>query len=109
MSSCNKIHEVFPYLRVRDGDQAIRFYTQAFGAVETFRLTDPSGRIGHAELQISPSLLLLSDSFPECGLIAPPGEQDIGCSVHLHVDDADAMSASAVNPFTVSHLPVQVS
>lgn len=96
MTSSNKIHEVFAYLRVSNSEQAIRFYAQAFGAVEKFRLTEPSGRIGHAELQIGPALLLLSDAFPEYGLNAPPGDQDIGCSVHLHVDDADAMSASAV-------------
>ncbi len=96
MSSENSIHEVFPYLRVADTAAAMRFYAQAYGAVEKFRLTEPTGRIGHAEMQLGPGVLMLSDAFPEFGLTAPAGNADIGCSVHLHVDDADAMAAAAV-------------
>lgn len=92
----NAIHEVFAYLRVSDTAAALRFYAQAFGAVEKFRLTEPSGRIGHAEMQLGPAVLMLSDPYPEYGLHAPVGGQDIGCAVHLHVDDADAMCAQAV-------------
>ncbi|MEO5881742.1 MAG: VOC family protein [Caldimonas sp.] len=92
----NAIHEVFAYLRVSDTAAAMRFYGEAFGAVEKFRLTEPSGRIGHAEMQIGAAVLMLSDPFPEYGLDAPPGDRDIGASVHLHVDDADAMAARAV-------------
>jgi PhnB protein len=90
------IHQVFAYLRVGNCKQAIDFYTQAFGAQERFRLTEPSGRVGHAELQLGPSVLMLSDAFPEYGLHPPAGDQDIGCSVHLHVDDVDAMASNAV-------------
>ena len=90
------IHEVFAYLRVRDAAAAIRFYTEAFGAVERSRLTEPSGRIGHAELQLGPAVLMLSDPYPEYGLNAPSGDADIGCGLHLHVDDADAFAARAV-------------
>lgn len=89
------IHEVFAYLRVRDTAAAIRFYQQAFGATERFRLVEPSGRIGHAELTLGPAVLMLSDAFPEWGLTAPPGDTDIGASVHLHVDDCDAVVAAA--------------
>lgn len=92
----NAIHDVFAYLRVGDCDRAIRFYTEVFGAAEKFRLTEPSGRIGHAELQLGPAVLMLSDAYPEHGLNAPSGDHDIGCSVHLHVDDADALAARAV-------------
>jgi len=92
----NTIHEVFAYLRVRNAGEAIRFYTAAFGAIERFRLTEPSGRIGHAELQLGPSVLMLSDAYPEYGMEAPTGTHDIGCSVHLHVADADALAAQAV-------------
>ena len=92
----NTIHEAFTYLRVSDTAAAMRFYARAFGAVEKFRLTEPSGRIGHAQMQLGPTVLMLSDAYPEYGLVAPPGDRDIGCSVHLHVDDADAMSAEAV-------------
>ena len=92
----NTIHQAFTYLRVSDTAAAMRFYASVFGAVEQFRLTEPSGRIGHAEMQLGPTVLMLSDAYPEYDLVAPPGDRDIGCSVHLHVDDADAMSAAAV-------------
>jgi len=90
------IHEVFAYLRVSDTNAAMQFYAAAFGAVEIFRLTEPSGRIGHAQMQLGPAVLMLSDPFPEFGLHAPRGDEDIGCSLHLHVDNADAVSAKAV-------------
>lgn len=90
------IHEVFAYLRVSDTAAAIRFYEQAFGATERFRLVEPSGRIGHAELTLGPAVLMLSDAFPEWGLVAPAGDADIGASVHLHVGDCDALTAAAV-------------
>ncbi|MBS0446843.1 MAG: VOC family protein [Proteobacteria bacterium] len=90
------IHELYPYLRVRDTAAAIAFYAQAFGAVERFRLVEPSGRIGHAELQIGPAVLMLSDAFPEHGLEAPASAAPAACLIHLHVDDADAVIARAV-------------
>jgi len=95
-SQPNTVHEVFAYLRVADTARAMRFYAEAFGAVEKFRLTEPSGRIGHAEMQLGPAVLMLSDPYPEYGLEAPTGDRDLASSVHLHVDDADAMCAQAV-------------
>lgn len=92
----NQIHDVFPYLMVRDAKAAIAFYQQAFGATELFRLVEPSGRIGHAELQLGSAVLMVCDEFPEYGMVAPQGEQFTGCTIHLHVDSADAMSDSAV-------------
>lgn len=90
------IHEVFPYLMVRDAKAAISFYEQAFGATELFRLVEPSGRIGHVELQLGPVVLMVCDEFPEYGMRGPQGDQFTGCTIHLHVDDADAMAARAV-------------
>lgn len=91
-----KIHEVFPYLRVADAAAAIDFYGRAFGAVEKFRLSEPTGRIGHAELQLGPIVLMLSDEYPEFGLLGPGSGQALGASIHLHVDDCDALGAHAV-------------
>lgn len=93
-----KIHEVFPYLRVNDAARAIDFYGRAFGAVEKFRLTEPSsGRVGHAELQLGPIVLMLSEAYPEYGLLAPQvGSSVLGASIHLHVDDCDALAAQLV-------------
>ena len=92
----NQIHDVFPYLMVRDSAAAIAFYQRAFGAVELFRLVEPSGRIGHAELQIGPAVLMVCDEFPEYGMVGPQGDQFTGCTIHLHVDNADEMSERAV-------------
>jgi uncharacterized glyoxalase superfamily protein PhnB len=92
----NKIHEVFPYLMVRDSSAAITFYQRVFGAVELFRLVEPSGRIGHAELQIGPVVLMVCDEFPEYGMVGPQGDQFTGCTIHLHVDNADEMGERAV-------------
>ena len=88
--------ECFPYLRVADARAAIAFYIHVFGATERFRLVDPAdGRIGHAELVLGPNAeLLLSDPYPEAGLLAPTG--DGGMAIHLHVDDADAILTRAV-------------
>jgi uncharacterized glyoxalase superfamily protein PhnB len=92
----NRIHEVFPYLMVRDSSAAITFYQRVFGAVELFRLVEPSGRIGHAELQIGPVVLMVCDEFPEYGMVGPQGDQFTGCTIHLHVDNADEMGERAV-------------
>ncbi|NRF67981.1 VOC family protein [Aquincola sp. S2] len=90
------IQEVFPYLRVKGAADAIAFYVRAFGAVEKMRLTEPSGRIGHAELQLGPVVLMLSEEYPEYGLMAPDGATTLGASIHLHVDDCDALAARLV-------------
>jgi PhnB protein len=91
-----KIHELFPYLRVRDAGAAITFYEAAFGAREKFRLTEPSGRVGHAELEFGEVVVMLSDEFPEMGIVGPAALGGVSSSIHLHVDDADAAIAAAV-------------
>lgn len=90
------IHELFTYLRVRDTSAAIDFYTRAFGAKEKFRLVEPSGRVGHAELELGPATLMLSDEYPEYDLLGPESLRGTTVTVHLHVDDADDAIAKAV-------------
>lgn len=92
----NQIHEVFPYLRVRSAAEAIAFYTEVFGAKERFRLTEPSGRIGHCELELGKIILMLSDEYPEYNILGPQAPGATGCLIHLHVDNADALAAKAV-------------
>ncbi len=86
---------MFPYLRVKDAAAAINFYCSAFGGKEKFRLTEPSGRIGHAELMLGSLILMLSDEYPEYEIL---GSQSggTGCAIHLHVENADVMAAQAV-------------
>lgn len=90
------IHELFAYLRVQDAPKAIDFYREAFGAVEKFRLAEPGGRIGHAELELGGTTLMLSDEYPEFGIYGPKTIGGTSATLHLHVDDADAMIRRAV-------------
>jgi PhnB protein len=76
--------------------RAIEFHVRAFGARELFRLTEPSGRIGHAELDFGGVTVMLSDEFPECGIRSASTIGATAVIIHLHVDDADAMLAQAV-------------
>ncbi len=91
-----KIHELFAYLRVDDAGRALDFYIRAFGVTEKFRLVEPSGRIGHAELDFGCGTLMLSDEFPEYGVRGPKTIGGTSVTLHLHVEDADKTIASAV-------------
>ncbi len=90
-----KIHEVFPYLRVRGAGRAIEYYKQVFGAEERFRITEPSGRVGHCELVFGTAVVMLSEEYPELGILGPESIGGASSSIHLHVDDADALIARA--------------
>jgi uncharacterized glyoxalase superfamily protein PhnB len=102
-----KIEEVFAYLCVSDADAAIRFYERAFGAREKFRLTEPAGRIGHAEVSLGPVTLMLCEEFPECGIRSATSIGATPVSIHLHVDDADRMIARAVEAGARLERPAQ--
>ncbi|AKU99740.1 Glyoxalase family protein [Labilithrix luteola] len=90
------IHEVFSYLRVKNAGAAIEFYKKAFGVTEKFRLTEPSGRIGHAELDFGGTTVMVSEEYPEYGIVGPQSLGGTGVGIHLHVDDCDALIARAV-------------
>lgn len=91
------IHEIFAYLCVADAGAAIAFYEKAFGGKEKFRLTEPSGRIGHAEVVLGPGLvLMLCDPFPEFGIRPPSAGEGHSVTIHLHVGNADEVIAQAV-------------
>ncbi|MDH5833452.1 VOC family protein [Luteimonas kalidii] len=87
---------LYPYLCVADTARAIEFYRQVFGATELFRLVEPGGRIGHAEVDIDGTTLMLCDEFPELDIRRPDAGAGYSTTMHLHVDDADAVIARAV-------------
>jgi PhnB protein len=96
MTAKNPLLGLTPYLACKDTSAAIAFYTKAFGAKESFRLTDPAGKIGHAELMLGDALLMLSDEAPDFGHMSA---QTLGGSpilLHLYVADVDAFMATAV-------------
>jgi uncharacterized glyoxalase superfamily protein PhnB len=90
------VRELFAYLCVRHTADAIAFYNRAFGATEKFRLTEPGGRIGHAELDFGGTTLMLSDEYPELGITAPDPARTPPVTIHLHVDNADEVIQRAV-------------
>jgi PhnB protein len=89
-------HTVTPYLTVGDAQQAIAFYQQAFNATELMRLVDAGGKVGHAELQIGSSKLMLSDEYPEMDICSPKKLGGSATSLHLYVEDANALFEQAI-------------
>jgi len=89
-------HSVQPYLHVPGAAQAIDFYKKAFGATERFRMDQPDGRVGHAELQFGDSVLMLSDEFPERGYYGPHHYGGTSFSLQFYVEDCDAIYRQAL-------------
>lgn len=100
-------HELFAYLCVHDSSAAIAYYSEVFGAREKFRLTEPSGRIGHAELDFDGATLMLSDEFPEYGILGAKSIGATAVTIHLHVDDADAVIERALKAGATLEIPIQ--
>lgn len=86
-----------PYIAVRGAAEAIDFYKAAFGAVESYRLTEPGGKVGHAELTIDGALLMLSDEYPDFGAVSPAALGGSPVALYLRVADADAAATRAVD------------
>jgi len=98
--------QVSPYLVVRDGHKAIEFYKRAFGAKEVIRIDDPSNKIGHAELKIGTANIMLSDEYPEMDSRSPDFYGGSPVSIHLYVEDVDAVAKRAVEAGAKLEKPV---
>jgi PhnB protein len=90
-------HTVSPYLAVDDAARALEYYTKAFGAKELVRMDAPGGKIGHAELQIGDSRIMLSDPFPQASTRPPKELGGTSASVFMYVEDVDAVVKQAVD------------
>jgi PhnB protein len=88
-------HAVTPYLSVQAAASAIAFYKKAFGAKEIMRLPGPGGTIGHAEIQIGDSRIMLADEFPEMNFRSPRSVGGTPVNIHLYVQDADKVAKKA--------------
>ncbi len=98
-------HTVTPYLIVDDGAKALDFYRDAFGANELFRL--PMGdKIGHAEIMIGDTHLMLADEFPDMGALSPNSRGGATASFMIYVPDADAAHAKAISAGAKADRPV---
>jgi PhnB protein len=100
-------HTLTAYFAVTDCAKALKFYVKAFGAKELYRLTDAQGRIGHAEMRIGDSVIMLSDEFPEMNVVAPRDSDILPVRFHLTVKNCDAFVATAVKAGATLERPVQ--
>lgn len=96
-----------PYLSLKDTSAAIAFYEKAFGAKESFRLTAPTGKIGHAEIMLGDALLMLSDEAPDFGHMSAQTFGGSPILLHLYVADVDAFVATAVKAGATLLRPVE--
>jgi PhnB protein len=87
---------VTPYLIVDGASAAIEFYTKVLGATERMRMSAPEGRIGHAELEIGDSMVMLADEFPDMGARSPKAIGGTPVSLHVYVEDADRVFDRAI-------------
>lgn len=87
---------VTAHLIARDAAHAIDFYTRAFGARELYRLVEPSGKIGHAELLVGSSRIMICDEYPGFGALSPSTIGGSPIKLLLYVDDADAVMRQAI-------------
>ena len=95
------------YLIVRGADRAIAFYRDVFGAEEVMRMMDTGGRVGHAELRIGESRVMLADEYPEVGALSPRTIGGAGVRLLLEVPDVDATVQRAVRAGATLLQPVE--
>ena len=100
-------NHVTTYLITRDGAAAIDFYTKVFGARERMRMPGPGGKIGHAELKIGDSLIMLSDELPSWGTQSPLTLGGSAVHIMLYVKDVDATVEKAVAAGAKAKTPVK--
>jgi len=90
-------HSVTPYLIIRGAADAIEFYKNAFGAVELFRFPAPGGKIGHAEIKVGDSPIMLADEYPDMGYKGPQSIGGSPVSLMIYLEDVDSVFNRAVD------------
>jgi PhnB protein len=97
---------VTPYLIIKGAAEAIEFYKRAFGATELLRMADPQGRVGHAEIKIGDSVIMLADEQPAMGYRGPRSLGGSSVSILLYLEDVDAVFERAVRAGARAQRPV---
>ncbi len=100
-------HSVTPYLIIKGATAAIEYYKQAFGAIELMRMPAPGGKIGHAEIKIGDSPIMLADEFPEMGHKSPKTLGGSPVSIMIYVEDVDTVFARAITAGGTEQRPVK--
>ncbi|HVR38024.1 MAG TPA: VOC family protein [Thermoanaerobaculia bacterium] len=100
-------HSVTPYLSIDGAAEAIEFYKRAFGASEIMRFDAPGGKIGHAEIRIGDSPLMLADEYPEMNFRGPKSYGGTSVNLMIYVEDVDSFVARAVEAGASLERPVK--
>jgi PhnB protein len=99
--------QVTPYLAVDGADAAIKFYGDVFGATERVRMPAPGGKVGHAELQLGDSLIMLADEFPDMGSRSPKAVGGTPVTISVYVEDVDGVFDRAIKAGAKALRPVE--
>jgi PhnB protein len=99
-------HSITPYLMIKGASEAIEFYKRAFGATEIFRLSHPNGQIGHAEIKIGDSSIMLADACDQAEFHPPASLGGSSVALHVYVEDVDAQFNQAVSAGAKAVKPV---
>jgi PhnB protein len=100
-------HAVTPYLAIRGAAEALEFYKMAFGAKEIMRMPGPDGKLGHAEISIGGSRIMLADEHPQMNFLSPQARGGTTVTLHVYVKDVDATVERAVQAGGKLARPVQ--
>jgi PhnB protein len=100
-------HSLNTYIAVEDAAAAIEYYTEVFGAKERVRMDGPDGKIGHAELQIGDSVLMLADPNPQSNYTPPTQLGGTSAGLLLYVEDVDAVITKATEAGATLTMPVE--
>lgn len=100
------VHTVTPHLVCAGAAEAIEFYKKAFNAVEIHRIPGPGGKLMHGAIRIGDSMVMLADEFPEWGSKGPKTLGGTAVTIHLYVEDVDAVFAQAVSAGATPAMPV---
>jgi PhnB protein len=98
---------ITPYLIVTGAGNAIEFYKKVFGATELMRFAQPDGKIGHAEIKIGNSIVMLADESPDMGYRSPQSLGGTGTGIMLYVEDVDTVFQRAVDAGATTHQAVK--
>ena len=99
--------QVTPYLCVDGAGAAIEFYREVLGATERMRMAGPDGKLGHAELQLGDSLIMLADEYPELGVRSPRAFGGSPVTISVYVEDVDAVFDRALKAGAKALRPVE--
>ena len=100
-------HSVTPYLYIKGAAKALEFYKKAFGATEKFRMPMADGRVGHAEIMIGDSVVMLADEFPERNVRGPQTLGGASSSIMIYVEDVDATAKRFLDAGGKVQRPIQ--